>query len=347
MAEEKDAYRDAGVDVEAASKTKKAIVDMVRSTFRPEVLTDIGSFGGLFSANFNTMREPILVSSVDGVGTKLKVAVLMNRHDTVGRDLVNHCVNDILAMGAEPLFFLDYLAYQRHNDTMVKEIMTGLTAACRENRCALIGGEMAELSDMYRPGEYDLAGTIVGLVEKDSILDGSAVEEGDVLVGLESSGLHTNGYTLARKILLEKEALSVNDTIKEIGRTVGEEFLEPHRSYLLPIKPFLCKPELHALAHITGGGFEGNISRILPDHVNARIITKSWTPFPIFRILKDKGGLSDRECYRTFNMGIGMVAIISPENVENFIEQINKTGLNTTVIGDVTPGDGTVKLVTT
>ena len=339
-----DAYKKAGVDIQAASQTKDEITEMVRSTFRPEVLTDIGGFGGLFRPQFKGMEDPVIVSSVDGVGTKLKVAVMMNCHNTVGSDLVNHCVDDILAMGAQPLFFLDYMAYQKHDGAVVKALISGIASACKENNCALIGGEMAELTDMYHPGEYDLAGTIVGVVDRCKIIDGSTVCEGDVLVGLPSTGLHTNGYTLARSVLFDKAGYSVDDHLTQLGMTVGEALLKTHRSYLPLLSGFLGDPGLHGLSHITGGGFEGNVNRVLPGTLNARINVETWTPLPVFQLIREKGNITGQECYRTFNMGIGMVAILSPDIVDKFSESLNKKGMSAPAIGEIIPGKGIVEL---
>jgi phosphoribosylformylglycinamidine cyclo-ligase len=342
---ERDAYRDAGVDIDAATQTKRKIKEMVRSTFRPEVLSDIGGFGGLFMPDFTGIEEPVLVSSADGVGTKLKVAVMTGRHDTVGADLVNHCCNDILVMGARPLFFLDYLAYSRHDDALVTAVIEGLSRACRENRCALIGGEMAELPDMYRPGEYDLAGVIVGVVGRKTILDRSRVRQGDVVLGLASTGLHTNGYSLARKLVFETAGLAPSDILPGSGSTVADELLAVHRPYGPSLLPLLNRPGIHAMAHITGGGFTGNIDRVLPDSLDAEISLGSWDIPPLFRFLVQAGNLSDREAYRTFNMGIGMAVIVDASEAGPVAEALRGSGETVYRIGRVTPGKGEVQLV--
>lgn len=342
---ERDAYREAGVDIDGAMRTKRGIREMVRSTFRPEVLSDIGAFGGLFKPDFSGIEDPVLVSSADGVGTKLKVAIITGRHDTVGADLVNHCCNDILVMGARPLFFLDYLAYARHDDALVTAIISGLARACRENRCALMGGEMAELPGVYHPGEYDLAGVIVGVVGQRDILDGSRVGEGDVILGLASSGLHTNGYTLARKLIFEMAGLSPNGLLPGAGRTVADELLAVHRSYGPSVIPLLSHHGLHAMAHITGGGLTGNINRVLRAHLDAVIDPDSWETLPIFRFLAETGRLSDRELYRTFNMGIGMTLVVARSASEAISAALRAAGETVYLIGETIPGGGEVRIV--
>jgi phosphoribosylformylglycinamidine cyclo-ligase len=341
---EHDAYRDAGVDIDAAMKTKRGIREMVRSTFRPEVLSDIGAFGGLFKPDFSLIEEPVLVSSADGVGTKLKVAIMTGRHNTVGADLVNHCCNDILVMGARPLFFLDYLAYARHDDALVSAVISGLASACRENGCALIGGEMAELPDVYHPGEYDLAGVIVGVVGRWDILDGSRVAEGDILLGLGSSGLHTNGYSLARKLVFQTAGLGPDDILPGSCRSVADELLAVHRSYGPSVIPLLGRSLIHAMAHITGGGFTGNIDRVLPPRFDAVVEINAWEPPPIFRFLAETGRLSIRERYRTFNMGIGMVLIAGAEEAGRLAVELSRSGETVHRIGTVVSGDGKVRL---
>ncbi len=345
MQSERDAYRDAGVDIDAAMKTKRGIKELVRSTFRPEVLSDIGAFGGLFKPDFSGIDSPVLVSSADGVGTKLKVAIMTGRHDTVGADLVNHCVNDILVMGARPLFFLDYLAYSRHDDAVVTAVIAGLARACRENGCSLVGGEMAELPDVYHPGEYDLAGVIVGVVGQHDIFDGSRVREGDRLLGLASNGLHTNGYSLARKIVFETAKLSPGDILPGSGRTVADELLAEHRSYGPSVQPLLGNRGLHAMAHITGGGFTGNIDRMLPPDLDAVVRVDSWKMPPLFRFLAEAGSLVDRELYRTFNMGVGMVLIVDPSDAGAISDTLVRSGEAVYEIGEVVKGTREVRIV--
>ena len=340
-----DAYKEAGVDIDAAMETKCHIRKLVRSTFRPEVLSDIGAFGGLFKPDFTGIKDPVLVSSADGVGTKLKVAVMTGRHDTVGADLVNHCCNDILVMGAVPLFFLDYLAYAKHDNALVQAIISGIAQACRENGCALIGGEMAELPDVYHPGEYDLAGVIVGVVGQGDILDGSRVSGGDVILGLASTGLHTNGYTLARKLLFRTAGLKPENLLPGTGKTIADALLAVHRSYGPSVIPFLHAPGLHGMAHITGGGFTGNIDRTLPAHLDAVIDLDSWGIPPLFRFLAETGNLSDAEAYRTFNMGIGMTLTVDPSEAERITEILKRSGETVYRIGRVVPGSRKVHIV--
>jgi len=341
----RDAYKDAGVDIDAAMHTKDKIRAMVRSTFGPEVLTDIGSFGGLFRPDFSDMERPVLVSSADGVGTKLKVAYMTGRHDTVGADLVNHCANDILVMGARPLFFLDYLAYAKHDDAVVTAVITGLSNACRANGCALIGGEMAELPDLYSAGEYDLAGVIIGVVDQNSILDGSRAVEGDVILGLASSGLHTNGYTLARKLVFQTAGLTADAAFPGAGATVADVLLAVHRSYGPSVVPLLKSGAVHAMAHITGGGFPGNVGRTLPKHLDAVIDLDAWTPPAVFAFLGMTGGLSEFELYRTFNMGVGMTVTVAQDAAEEMTGALVKSGETVYEIGRIEAGSGEVRLV--
>lgn len=331
-------YRDAGVDIDAATEAKRKMRAAVRSTFTPGVLTDLGGFGGLFRLP-KGRRDPVLVASTDGVGTKLKVAFLAGRHDTVGRDLVNHCVNDILTTGASPLFFLDYIAAGRLEPGVVTEIVTGLAAACRENGCALIGGETAEMPDFYKPGEYDLAGTIVGIVPKKKVLTGERVKPGDLLLGLPSSGLHTNGYSLARKVFFEVLGRKVDDRVDELGCTVGEELLKPHLSY----GPILRKPIdrgwISALAHITGGGITDNLPRVLPEDCAAVVRTGTWPVPPVFEVIRSAGKVDRREMLRVFNMGIGMIAVVGPARAPGLEEHLREHGNGCFHIGEVVKGE--------
>ena len=340
-----DAYKEAGVDIDAAMKTKQRIKNMVKSTFGSEVLTDIGAFGGLFKPDFSGIDNPVLVSSVDGVGTKLKVAYMTNRHTTVGADLVNHCCNDILVMGARPLFFLDYLAYARHNDTVVREVISGIVHACKAHKCALIGGEMAELPDMYHQDEYDLAGIIVGVVGEYDILDGLKVCQGDCILGLASTGLHTNGYTLARKLVFQTAGLSPDNILPGTDQTVADLLLAVHKSYVTSLLPLVGSSSLHAMAHITGGGFPGNIVRALPAHLDAVINLDSWEVPPLFCFLAETGNLTEIELYRTFNMGIGMVLFVARKETENITELLRGSGEVVYEIGRVTAGSCKVHLV--
>ncbi|MFC1905301.1 phosphoribosylformylglycinamidine cyclo-ligase [Chloroflexota bacterium] len=324
----KGAYALAGVDIDAADKIKELIKQHARSTFRPEVLTDIGLFGGMFQ--FKGYKEPVLISSVDGVGTKLKIASLMDRHDTIGIDLVSHCINDILCCGAEPLFFLDYIAAGRLIPKRVDSIVSGLAKACRQAGCALIGGETAEMPGIYHGDDYDLAGFIIGVVERNNILTGSAIKVDDVILGLPSNGLHTNGYSLVRRVFkIENSAAPLNKFYPKLSRKLGEELLEPHRCYYPQLKPLLKK--IKGLAHITGGGIAGNLPRILPRGLGAQINKKAWSVPPIFKLIQQQGKVTEAEMYRVFNMGIGMIIVCSPEKVENITNKLT----DSVVIGSV------------
>ena len=335
----KKAYARAGVDVDLGNLVKKRIQARVKSTHGPEVLGKIGGFGGLFAPNFSGMREPVLVASVDGVGTKLKIAFAMNRHDTVGADLVNHCINDIAVLGARPLFFLDYIGAERLEPAVFDQILAGFSKACRAARCALIGGETAQMPGMYRKGEYDLAGCIVGAVDRRSMIDGSRIKPGDAILGLPSNGLHTNGYSLARKILFEKMRLQPQAKLDGLKHSLGEELLRTHTNY----QPLLAKlpvGQLHGLAHVTGGGLIDNLPRVLPGDLDAVIDTRSWRTPAIFEILARHGKVDRDEMYQVFNMGIGMVAIVSAKSAG----RVAKT-LRAKVIGRVERGRGMTRLL--
>ena len=313
-------YHDAGVDLEAADRVVEIISKQARATFRSEVLGDIGFFGGLFQ--LGKYQKPVLVSSTDGVGTKLKVACALGKHDTIGIDLVNHCVNDIFTCGAEPLFFLDYIAMSKLRLETLDSMVTGMADACKQTGCALIGGETAEMPGLYPEGEYDLVGFIVGVVERDAIIDGKAITAGDALIGLPSSGLHTNGYSLVRKVFnIDKDPSCLDRHYSELGRTLGEALLEPHRCYYSMIKPLLSK--IKGMAHITGGGLPGNVPRILPPGLAARFEAASWTVPPIFTLIQEQGNIDKGEMYRVFNMGIGMVLACSPGDVEELTKAID------------------------
>jgi len=328
-------YKDAGVDISAGEEAVDRIKTMVRSTFSPQVLTDIGRFGGFFELDVRRYRKPVLVSSVDGVGTKLKVAVLMNKHDTVGEDLVNHCVNDIFVGGARPLFFLDYIGTGKLSPVVIEEIITGMVRGCRNSGCSLIGGEMAEMPGFYQGGEYDVAGCIVGVVEKDRIIDGNAVRKKDVLIGLESSGLHTNGYSLARKLFFEVAGLTVSSRVDGLAGTLGEELLKVHRCYLNIVSPLLEKYPVAGMSHITGGGIEGNTRRILPDGCRLKIDWKAWDPPAIFKSIQEIGRVPADDMRRTFNLGVGFVLIVPPGAADPVIGELRQAGENPVVIGEV------------
>lgn len=306
-------YRDAGVDIEAANEAKERIKRLARATFTPNVMTEIGSFGGMFRADFGQIKDPVLVSSADGVGTKLRVAFMTGIHNSVGYDLVCHCVNDILVQGARPLFFLDYIAAGKLVPETVASLIEGLARGCKEAGCALIGGETAEMPGFYADGEYDVAGFIVGVVDRARIIDGSSIGPGDVMIGLPSVGLHTNGYSLARKLFFEIAGFTADTPIDVLGCTAAEELLKPHRSYLGAIGGLLESGVIKGLAHITGGGLLENIPRILPEGTAAEITAGSWPVLPVFDLLARLGNVPEREMYRTFNMGIGMVVVVGAE----------------------------------
>ena len=344
MTEEKPSlrYADAGVDIDAAAQALKPMKDLVHRTFNENVLRDIGSFGAMFRFDIGAMEEPVLVSSVDGVGTKLKLAFMTGRHDTVGVDLVSHCVNDILVQGARPLFFLDYLAIGKLKPEVVVEVMRGLSAGCLYSGCALIGGETAEMPDMYQPGEYDLAGTIVGVVDRKNIIDGSAIQEGDVIIGLPSSGLHTNGFSLARKICFEVAGLDVHDEMPGVGKTVADALLAPHLSYAKLMQVVMKIVQVRGMAHITGGGITDNLPRILPSHLGAEIDLGSWPVLPIFRYLRETGNVADLEMLRAFNMGLGMLFVVPESQVEKALSSIDQTGQTAMRVGRIIAGESKV-----
>jgi phosphoribosylformylglycinamidine cyclo-ligase len=332
-------YRDAGVDLDAAERTKDRLKALVASTRDRFTLSELGAFGGLYRVP-DDVGEPVLVSSADGVGTKLKVAFESGRHETVGQCLVNHCVNDILVQGARPLFFLDYLATGRMDEAVVHDVVHGVAVACKENGCALLGGETAQMPDVYADEEYDLAGFIVGIVEQGKILDGSRIREGDVLVGIDSSGLHTNGYTLARRIVFDVMQLGVADELPGTGRSVADELLAVHRSYLPLLWPLLEADRIQGLAHITGGGIPGNLPRVLPDGLGAEVRREAWSVPAVFQTLQEAGRVSRDEMDRVFNMGIGMVAVVRPDEATSLVEASNAAGVGARPIGHIVPGSG-------
>jgi phosphoribosylformylglycinamidine cyclo-ligase len=333
-------YKASGVDIDAGNETVRRIRALARSTFTPGVLSDIGSFGGLFRLEPGTFRDPVLVASADGVGTKLKVAFLADRHDSVGADLVNHCVNDILVQGAVPLFFLDYLATGRLAPDVAESIVSGMARACRDCNCALLGGETAEMPGMYADGEYDLAGFIVGAVDRERLINGRSIAVGDRLVGVPSSGLHTNGYSLARRIVFERLGLRVDSIVPELGQTVGAALLEPHRSYLPMVQPLLDGGRIKGMAHITGGGLTDNVPRILPHGTAAVIDAAAWEVPPLFRWLQRSGGVPADDMMRTFNMGIGLVLVTTKDHAESLISELAaRGGRDARVIGEVVAGE--------
>jgi phosphoribosylformylglycinamidine cyclo-ligase len=333
-------YKASGVDIDAGNEAVRRIRGLARSTFTPDVLSDIGSFGGLFRLDTSRFRDPVLVSSADGVGTKLKVAFLADRHDTVGADLVNHCVNDILVQGAEPLFFLDYLGTGRLSPQVAETIVSGMALACRENNCALLGGETAEMPGFYADGEYDVAGFIVGVVDRARLIDGRSIAPGDLLVGIPSSGLHTNGYSLARRIVFDHLGLKIDALVPELGRSVGDLLLDPHRSYLPLIRPLLDAGRIKGMAHITGGGITENLPRVLPRGTAARVDPGAWDVPPLFQWLQRSGKVPVEDMMRTFNMGIGLIAIASSDHAESFIGELTaRGGRGARVIGEVVTGE--------
>ncbi len=319
------------------------VAEMLRSTRTPDTLSDLGSFGGLYRVPAN-LDSPVLVASTDGVGTKLKMAFLTGRHDTIGEDLVNHCVNDILVQGATPLFFLDYIGLGKVEPGVVESIVSGVARGCRRNGCALLGGETAEMPDFYAPGEYDLAGTIVGVVEEARIVDGSSVQQGDVIIALASDGLHTNGYSLARRIVFGEMELGADDTFPGEDETVAEVLLRVHRSYLEPLRPLLGSAPIRALAHITGGGIIDNIPRVLPEGCAARIERSSWQVPPVFRVLQRAGSVDEHEMFRAFNMGIGMVLITEAANADTLLSRLSAAGERAWIAGEIVAGERMVSL---
>ena len=350
MSDRLKAYARAGVDVDLGNKVKSGLPALVKKANRPEVLGKVGGFGGLFALDVKKYREPVLVSSVDGVGTKLKLAFVLDRHDTIGADLVNHCVNDIAVLGAEPLFFLDYLGTGRLEPHVFTDIIKGFARACAENKCALIGGETAQMPGFYQAGEYDVSGTIVGVVEKSKMLNGQkTIRRGDVIIGIESSGLHTNGYSLGRKIFFEQLKLKPSSRVPGLKGTIGEELLKEHISYgpLVQklLKKFNGKLDLvRAFAHITGGGFVDNIPRVLPKSLDVVIKKGSWDMLPIFKIIEQKSGVPDDELYQVFNMGVGMVSIVVAEKANDVLKFIRAQQHKAWVIGEVVKGKGVARV---
>jgi phosphoribosylformylglycinamidine cyclo-ligase len=331
-------YTDAGVDIDSANRATERIKELARQTFNQRTLSEIGSFGGMFDGAFPGMAQPVLVASADGVGTKLKIAFLTHTHNTIGRDLVNHCVNDILVQGARPLFFLDYIATGRLLPDVIAGVVEGIANGCRENGCVLLGGETAEMPGFYADGEYDVAGFIVGVVNKDKVIDGKGIIPGDVLLALPSVGLHTNGYSLARKLFFEVAGYTVNTKLEATGSTVGEVLLQPHSSYLKALEGLLDSGAIKGLAHITGGGLTENIPRILPQGAAVEIKKSSWPVLSIFNIMQQIGNVPEAEMYRTFNMGIGMIVVCTEENSQRVKLDIEGRGDACYEVGRVITG---------
>jgi len=326
-------YKDSGVDISKGNAAKNEIKKLVRKTFNKNVLSEIGLFGGLYEFPKSKFQKPVLVSSTDGVGTKLKIAVMMNRHDTVGEDLVNHCVNDILCCGALPLFFLDYLGLGKVEDHVIGELVSGMARACKNNGCALIGGETAQMPGFYADHEYDMAGTVIGVVEKKKMLTGRMIKKGDVMIGLPSSGLHTNGYSLARKVLLEK--FSLHSFVDELGSTIGEALLKVHKTYLRPVTAAMKTTELNGIAHITGGGILENTERILAKKLKMRVDWSSWRIPYVFELIRQIGNVPKDDMIRTFNLGVGMILIVDKGSVDKTIRSLLKTKESPFVMGEI------------
>ncbi len=338
-------YKSSGVDIRSADRAKKKIKSLARSTFTPGVLKGIGGFGGFFAFKARGYKEPVLISSVDGVGTKLKVAFMTGKHDSVGEDLVNHCVNDILVHGAKPLFFLDYISTGKLSPGIIGEVVSGLSKACKKAGCALIGGETAEMPEFYKKGEYDLAGCIVGVVEKKKIIDGSGIRPKDQIIGLKSDGLHTNGYSLARKVFFSRARLGVNSHPKELKTTVGKELLKVHRCYAPSILSLLEKNKIKGIAHITGGGIQGNLNRILPGNCDAVIDASLWKVQPVFKVIQKLGNIENQEMFKVFNMGIGLILVVSKSETDKVLRRLSSLKETAYLIGEITAGKGKVKLL--
>jgi phosphoribosylformylglycinamidine cyclo-ligase len=345
------AYAQAGVDIALGNRVKSGLPQLLAATHRPEVLGKVGGFGGLFALDTGKYKQPVLVSSVDGVGTKLKIAFAMDRHDTIGHDLVNHCVNDIAVLGAEPLFFLDYIGTGKLEPQVFRQIIEGFARGCAENRCALIGGETAQMPGFYKKGEYDVSGTIVGVVERSRMLDGRTIRAGDRVIGIASSGLHTNGYSLARKIFFDQMKLRMSSRVPGLKSSIGEELLNVHVSYGPLVQKLLNKfnigrrRAIKGLAHITGGGFVDNIPRVLPGDCDVIIRKDSWEMLPIFQLIRERGKVAEQELYRVFNMGIGMTLIVRPDAAARVLSFIRSRKHAAWIIGEVTKGRGRTRIV--
>lgn len=328
-----NSYKNAGVNIEDGEETVERIKSLAKSTFNKNVLSGIGHFGAFYQVDLNAWKNPVLVSSVDGVGTKLKIAFAMDKHDTIGQDLVNHCVDDIAVCGAVPQYFMDYMAFGKLNPDKAEQIIKGFSIACKENGVALIGGETAEMPGLYSEEEYDISGTIVGLVERDKVIDGKNVAKGNVLIGFGSNGLHTNGYSLARKVLLEK--YSVNDKPDLLNKSLGEELLSVHKSYLKLITELKEKVTINAFSHITGGGIIGNTKRVVPKDLQIKMEWKSWDVLPIFKLIQEAGKIADEEMRHVFNLGIGLIAIINANDVNKVLETASAIGEKGIVVGEI------------
>ncbi|MFZ5979186.1 MAG: phosphoribosylformylglycinamidine cyclo-ligase [Candidatus Zixiibacteriota bacterium] len=338
-------YAEAGVDIAAGEEAVQRIKLLARKTFNENVLSEIGSFGGFFKPPLEDYKTPVIISSADGVGTKLKLAFLTGKHDTVGEDLVNHCINDILVHGAKALFFMDYIATGKLKPEIIAEIVAGLSRGCANAGVALLGGETAEMPDFYQPGEYDLAGFIVGLVDQNRVINGVTIREGDICLGLASNGLHTNGYTLARMAALDIAGLKPDDYVKELKMTVSEALMRVHRCYAPVIHPLLEKYDIHGMAHITGGGIAGNLCRIIPDGLSAEVRKDTWPITPVFTWLENAGNIDPNDMFNTFNMGIGYILVVSHDEADNIVESLEQSGEKTFRIGTIKTGQKKVRLV--
>ncbi|MBO8171700.1 MAG: phosphoribosylformylglycinamidine cyclo-ligase [Bacillaceae bacterium] len=335
-----DRYKQAGVDIDAGNQAVERMKKHVRRTFRPGVADDLGGFGAMFRLDTEKYKKPVLVSGSDGVGTKLKLAFMMDRHDTVGVDAVAMCVNDIVVQGAEPLFFLDYIACDRVIPEKIEAIVKGIADGCEQAGCALIGGETAEMPDMYSEGEYDIAGFTVGAVEEDQIITGDTIREGDIVLGLPSSGVHSNGFSLVRKVFFKDHHYTLDDRLEELGTTLGEELIKPTRIYVKPILSLMQSVQIKGMAHITGGGLIENIPRILPEGLSARLDATRWPQRPIFQVIQRLGDIPNEDMYRTFNMGIGMTVIVSREDAERARGVLEAAGEEVYQIGEIVSGEG-------
>lgn len=345
MIDENATYKAAGVDIEAGEEAVRRMKEHVHSTYNENVLTALGTFGGMFRLDTGGMQEPVLVTSIDGVGTKVKIATMMNKYDTVGMDIVNHCCDDILVQGARPLVFLDYYATSKLSPKVAEQIVKGMTDACKSADCVLIGGETAEMPGVYLEGEFDIAGCIVGIVDREKIIDGSKVQPGDAVIGVASSGLHTNGYSLVRKVLFEDCGYKADQYVPEIGGILGEVLLTPHRNYVKPVFKVMKKVEIHAIAHLTGGGFYANIPRSLPLDCQVSVERRYWGVPPIFTFIQEKGGIDDVEMHRTFNMGIGLVMIAAKEKAMEVVAILEDSGETASIIGEVHKGSREVNVI--
>ncbi len=337
-------YADSGVDIAAGDEVVERIKKYARATFNKQVLSDIGAFGGLFKPDLSNVKQPVFVSSTDSVGTKLKLAFMTNKHDTVGEDLVNHCVNDILVQGANPLFFLDYIGVGHIEPEIMAELVSGVSRGCQNSGMALLGGETAELPDFYQPGEYDIAGFIVGMVDQANIVDGKKIKPGHVCLGLPSNGLHTNGYTMVRKVAFEIAGLKPGDYVKELGMTIDESLMKVHRCYASIVFELMKKFDIKGMAHITGGGLQGNLNRVLPDNCDAQISKATWPVLPIFNFLKKAGNIDPDDIYSAFNMGIGYVLVVDEDDADNVEKALADMNEKVYRIGKIIDGTGKVNL---